>query len=124
MARLQRLFSRPEEAAAATPIGCGRRDARNRDSSDQVGLGGAAWEPPMPIDRRVFMTGAAVAALFPWSRTARADNERALFWRIEAGNGAVGTVFGYARTAASVFVDIVRDGIRIVEQSRRVVLDM
>jgi hypothetical protein len=47
-----------------------------------------------------------------------------LFWRIEAGNGAVGTVFGYARTAASVSADIVRDGILIVEQSRRVVLDM
>jgi hypothetical protein len=78
----------------------------------------------MPIDRRVFTTGAAVAALFPWSGTARAENERALFWRIEAGNDAVGTVFGYARTAASVSADVVRDGIRIVEQSRRVVLDM
>jgi hypothetical protein len=78
----------------------------------------------MPIDRRVFMTGVAAVAIFPWSGTARAESGRALFWRIEAGNNAAGTVFGYARTAASVSADVVQDGIRMVEQSRRIVLDM
>ena len=78
----------------------------------------------MPIDRRTFISLVAGAAACPWGGAARTETDRALFWRIEAGNDAVGTVFGYARTAASVSADVVRDGIRMLEQSRRVVLDM
>jgi hypothetical protein len=49
---------------------------------------------------------------------------RALFWRIETPDNATGIVFGYARTAASVLPDIVRDGVRLIEQSGRVLIDM
>jgi hypothetical protein len=75
-------------------------------------------------DRRTFMSLVVGAAACPWGGAARAETDRALFWRIEAGDNAAGTVFGYARTAASVSADVVRDGVRLVEQSRRVVLDM
>ena len=54
----------------------------------------------------------------------RAEEHRALFWRIETPDNATGIVFGYARTAASVLTDIVRDGVRLLEQSSRVLIDM
>jgi hypothetical protein len=70
------------------------------------------------------MTLTLGTAAFGWREVARAEQERGLFWRIETPDNAVGIVFGYARTAASVAPDVVRDGVRLIEQSSRVLLDM
>src|ERR1700704_68839 len=76
------------------------------------------------MDRRTFMSLAFSAAATGWRDIARAEEHRALFWRIETPDNATGIVFGYARTAASVLTDIVRDGVRLLEQSSRVLIDM
>ena len=76
------------------------------------------------MDRRTFMSLAFSAAAIGWRDIARAEEHRALFWRIETPDNATGIVFGYARTAASVTTDIVRDGVRLLEQSSRVLIDM
>ena len=76
------------------------------------------------MDRRTFMSLAFGAAATGWRDIARAEEHRALFWRIETPDNATGIVFGYARTAASVLTDIVRDGVRLLEQSSRVLIDM
>ena len=76
------------------------------------------------MDRRTFMSLALSAAATGWRDVARAEEHRALFWRIETPDNATGIVFGYARTAASVTTDIVRDGVRLLEQSSRVLIDM
>ena len=78
----------------------------------------------MSLDRRAFMILAASAASLAGYRPSPAEDDRAVFWRIETQDNARGTVFGYARTAAALIPDVVRDGIRMVEQSGRVVLDM
>ena len=72
------------------------------------------------MDRRTFMSLAFGAAATGWRDIARAEEHRALFWRIETPDNATAIVFGYARTAASVLPDIVRDGVRLIEQSGRV----
>jgi hypothetical protein len=76
------------------------------------------------MDRRTFMSLAFGAAATGWRDITRAEEHRALFWRIETPDNATGIVFGYARTAASVLPDIVRDGVRLIEQSGRVLIDM
>src|SRR4029077_8787309 len=76
------------------------------------------------MDRRAFMSLSLSAAATGWRDIARAEEHRALFWRIETPDSATGIVFGYARTAASVTTDIVRDGVRLLEQSSRVLIDM
>src|SRR5262249_12501417 len=58
------------------------------------------------------------------TRTAQADEDRALFWRVETPDGGRGIAFGYARVAAAMAPDIVADGNRLVEGARRGVLDM
>ena len=75
------------------------------------------------MDRRTFMSLAFGAAATGWRDITRAEEHRALFWRIETPDNATGIVFGYARTAASVLPDIVRDGVRLIEQSGRVLID-
>jgi hypothetical protein len=53
-----------------------------------------------------------------------AEGDHALFWRIKTRDNRSGIVFGYARIAASLAPDIVRDGERMVEKASHVVLDM
>src|SRR3954464_6362891 len=76
------------------------------------------------MDRRTFMSLALSAAASGWRDLASAEEHRVLFWRIETPDNATGIVFGYARAAASVTADIVRDGVRLLEQSSRVLIDM
>jgi hypothetical protein len=53
-----------------------------------------------------------------------AQEERALFWRVETPDGGRGIIFGYARIAAAVAPDVTKDGMRFVENAKRIVLDM
>jgi len=48
------------------------------------------------MDRRTFMSLALSAAATGWRDVARAEEHRALFWRIETPDNATGIVFGYA----------------------------
>jgi hypothetical protein len=47
------------------------------------------------MDRRTFMSLALSAAATGWRDVARAEEHRALFWRIETPDNATGIVFGY-----------------------------
>jgi hypothetical protein len=77
----------------------------------------------MPITRRYFLGAVAGTAALAWERVA-AQDERALFWRVETAEGGRGVVFGYARVAASVAPEIAKDGLRFIENAKRIVLDM
>ncbi|WP_158817596.1 hypothetical protein [Methylocapsa sp. S129] len=68
------------------------------------------------------MTGLAVAA----SGAARAAGAeaRGLFWTATPPGEPPSFLFGYARTAAAVTADIVKDGDRFAEQAQRVVADI
>jgi hypothetical protein len=76
----------------------------------------------MSIARRNFLVFAAATALA--REAAWGDDGRARFWRVEMPDGGQGIVFGYARIAAAITLDIVCDGTRLVGEARRVVLDM
>jgi hypothetical protein len=78
----------------------------------------------MSIDRRTFLSLVAAATVFGRAVAARAAEERGLFWRVETRDRRTGIIFGYERIAASVAPDVVQDGLRVVEQTRRVVLDI
>jgi hypothetical protein len=67
----------------------------------------------MPLTRRRFLGTIAGAAALAYKR-AEAQAEHVLFWRI---------VFGYARVAATIAPEVTKDGIRLVEGAKRVVLD-
>jgi hypothetical protein len=95
---------------------------RNQENGYRVDL--KAVNEDLMMDRRAFMTLALGAAAFGRAELARAEQERGLFWRIETPDNALGIVFGYARTAASVVPGVVEDGVRLIEQSNRVLLDM
>jgi TraB family protein len=77
----------------------------------------------MPLSRRHFIgiTASAVALAY---KPANAQDDRALFWRIETPDGGRGVVFGYARVAAAVAPEVTKDGVRFMESAKRVVLDM
>jgi hypothetical protein len=77
----------------------------------------------MPLSRRYFIgiTASAVALTY---KSTNAQDERALFWRIETPEGGRGVVFGYARVAAAVAPDVTKDGVRFMESAKRVLLDM
>jgi len=77
----------------------------------------------MPLSRRHFIaiTASTVALAY---KPANAQDDRALFWRIETPDGGRGVVFGYARVAAVAAPDVTKDGIRFMENAKRVVLDM
>ena len=77
----------------------------------------------MPLTRRHFIGTAASAVALACKRL-EAQEERALFWRIESPDGGRGIVFGYARVAAAVTPEVAKDGIRLMESAKRVVLDM
>src|SRR5262249_35667483 len=77
----------------------------------------------MPLTRRHFIGTAASAVALACKRL-EAQEERALFWRIESPDGGRGIVFGYARVAAGVTPEVAKDGIRLMESAKRVVLDM
>lgn len=53
----------------------------------------------MPLSRRHFIgiTASAIALAY---KPANAQDDRALFWRIETPDGGRGVVFGYARVAS------------------------
>lgn len=76
------------------------------------------------MDRRSFMTMVLGAATSGNHSVAYAEQEQGLFWRIETPDHALGIVFGYARVSASAVPNVARDGVRLVEQSSRVLLDM
>jgi hypothetical protein len=81
----------------------------------------------MPLTRRHFIGTAASAAALACKCVAAqvaAQEEHALFWRIEVPDGGRGVVFGYARVAAAVAPDVVKDGVRLMENAKRIVLDM
>jgi hypothetical protein len=75
------------------------------------------------LTRRHFIGTAASAAALG-CKWVEAQEERALFWRIESPDGGRGIVFGYARVAAAVAPEVVKDGVRLMESAKRVVLDM
>jgi hypothetical protein len=77
----------------------------------------------MPLSRRHFIgiTASAVALAF---KSANAQDDRALFWHVETPDGGRGVVFGYARVAAAVAPDVTKDGVRFMENAKRVVSDM
>jgi hypothetical protein len=77
----------------------------------------------MPLTRRHFI-GTAASATALACKWAEAQEERALFWRIESPDGGRGIAFGYARVAAAVVPEVVKDGVRLMEGAKRVVLDM
>lgn len=77
----------------------------------------------MPLTRRHFLGITASAVVLACKRT-EAQEERALFWRIESPDGGRGVVFGYARVAAAVVPEVAKDGLRLMEGAKRVVLDM
>jgi len=77
----------------------------------------------VPITRRDFVIMTAGAATFA-CRSAEAEADRGLFWRVETPDGGRGIVFGYGRIAAALTPDIVQDGARLAETAKRAVLDM
>jgi hypothetical protein len=77
----------------------------------------------MPLSRRHFIGITASAAALAY-KAANAQEERALFWRVETPDGGRGVVFAYARVGAVAAPDITKDGIRFMEDAKRVVLDM
>jgi hypothetical protein len=77
----------------------------------------------MPLTRRHFI-GTAASAVALAGKRVEAQEEHALFWRIESPDGGRGIVFGYARVAAAVTPEVVKDGLRLMESAKRVVLDM
>ena len=77
----------------------------------------------MPLTRRHFIGTAASAAALACRRVA-AQEEHALFWRIEVPDGGRGVAFGYTRVAAAVVPEVVKDGVRLMQGAKRVVLDM
>ena len=77
----------------------------------------------MPLSRRHFIGITASAVAFA-CKSANAQDERALFWRVETPDGGRGVVFAYARVAAAAAPDVTKDGIRFMENAKRVVLDM
>jgi len=77
----------------------------------------------MPLSRRHFV-GITASAIALACKSTAAQDERALFWRIETPDGGRGVVFGYARVAAAVAPDVTKDGLRFVESAKRVLLDM
>jgi hypothetical protein len=68
--------------------------------------------------------GMAAAAVAFACEPVVAQDERALFWRVETPDGGRGIMFGYARIAAAVAPDVTKDGMRFVENAKRIVLDM
>jgi hypothetical protein len=78
----------------------------------------------MLADRRGFMLSVFIGAAFGRPDRVFAEGDHALFWRIKTRDNRSGIVFGYARIAASLAPDIVRDGERMVEEASHVVLDM
>jgi hypothetical protein len=77
----------------------------------------------MPLSRRHFI-GITASAVALACKSANAQDERALFWRVETPDGGRGVVFAYARVAAAAAPDVTKDGIRFMENAKRVVLDM
>src|SRR5215471_12170799 len=61
----------------------------------------------MPLTRRHFIGTAASAAALACRRVA-AQEEHALFWRIEVPDGGRGVAFGYTRVAAAVVPEVVK----------------
>jgi hypothetical protein len=68
--------------------------------------------------------GMAAAAVALACEPVVAQEERALFWRVETADGGRGIIFGYARIAAAVAADVAKDGMRFVENARRILVDM
>ncbi|HWE21851.1 MAG TPA: hypothetical protein VG758_32535 [Hyphomicrobiaceae bacterium] len=66
----------------------------------------------------------SAAALLACPGQAFAEEDRALFWRVTTKDKLSCIIFGYARLPASLAPDIVRDGIRMVEQTPRLVADV
>jgi hypothetical protein len=77
----------------------------------------------MPLSRRHFI-GITASTVALACKSTNAQDERALFWRIETPEGGRGVVFGYARVAAAVAPEVTKDGVRFIENAKRVVLDM
>jgi hypothetical protein len=77
----------------------------------------------MLLSRRHFIATTASAVALTY-KSANAQDERALFWRVETPDGSRGVVFGYARVASVVAPEVAKDGVRFVENAKRVVLDM
>jgi hypothetical protein len=104
--RNRRLARQPEQEQHSA-----RSNRGNRTSS------------AMPLSRRHFIGSTASAVALAY-KSANAQDNRALFWRVETPDGGRGVVFGYARVAAVAAPDVTKDGIRFMENAKRVVLDM
>src|SRR5262249_21470742 len=122
MAVRQQPRGAPQAQAARNPIAVARarpeqsqhfaRSERNNRTSSA-----------MPLSRRHFIaiTASTVALAY---KPANAQDDRALFWRIETPDGGRGVVFGYARVAAAVVPEVAKDGVRLMDGAKRIVLDM
>jgi hypothetical protein len=73
----------------------------------------------MLLSRRHFI-GITASAVALACKPANAQDDRALFWRLETPDGGRGVLFGYARVAAAVAPDVTKDGIRFMENAKRV----
>ena len=70
----------------------------------------------MPLSRRHFI-GLTASVIALACKSTNAQDERALFWRIETADGGRGVVFGYARVAAAAAPDVTKDGARFMENA-------
>jgi hypothetical protein len=77
----------------------------------------------MPIDRRKLLALASLTALGSNWKPAAAAEERALFWRVEFGDSSA-VLFGYERIAAALVPDVLKDGFRLIDDTRSVALDL
>lgn len=77
----------------------------------------------MQIDRRQLLALASMTAI-GWNFKAHAaDDQPALFWRVNVGKGSA-ILYGYERIAAAVVPDIVKDGDRFIDETKSVIQDL
>lgn len=77
----------------------------------------------MQIDRRQLLALASVTAVGWNFKAFAAEDQPALFWRVNVGkNSAI--LYGYERVAASVAPDVVKDGDRFIDDTKSMILDL
>ena len=77
----------------------------------------------MLLNRRRFTSG-LVLTPFAQIFAAETEEQRGLFWMATPAAKPPSILFGYARTAAGVTMDVAKDGDRFAAQTRRLVIDI
>jgi hypothetical protein len=76
------------------------------------------------VDRRtVFKLALGTLAAAAPLRAAFSEDEKGLFWKIDAAGGGRGILFGYHRVAAADVPDVISDGTRFLKVVERVFVD-